>query len=77
MSDSPYLTVRQAAAYLGYASPTAEDSMRQMIHRKRVPIYRRGGRTILVKREDLDELMETGSCDRGQKRRARELAVED
>ena len=50
-SDSPYLNIHEAAAYLRYASVNA---LRMAISRKHVRPTARRGRTCLFTREDLD-----------------------
>ena len=70
---SPFLTMREVAVIFRYEGANAAAVARKHLHRKNMPVYRRAGRTLLVKQEDLDELINTGRCVRGTARRLREL----
>jgi hypothetical protein len=60
--DSPWFAMDEAAAYLKYRSDNAPIVVRTMLVRAGVPMYRRNGKALLVRRQDLDEWVETGDC---------------
>lgn len=53
---SGYLTIRQAADYLGYDGAARREAARKFIERHGVPKFWRG-RVWLVKAEDLDRVL--------------------
>ena len=55
---SPWMTLLSAAAYLDYATATtapakAADAVRKLAERHRIPMFRRG-RRLMIDRRDLD-----------------------
>lgn len=53
MVESPYLTLKEAAAYAG----VSEITLRRWISAGKVPAYRQGPRLIKIKRGDLERLI--------------------
>lgn len=51
---SKYISLKHGAAYLSIT----EQSLRRYVSAGRIPAYRLGSRTLRVKREDLDALLE-------------------
>lgn len=54
-SPRTYLSLREAAEYLGYES---ERTVRRLISSGQLPAYRIAGKTIRIRRLDLDNLVE-------------------
>lgn len=74
MPEQPtYLLMERVADRLSYSGKYRLQSALRALRRGRVPLYRRAGRRILVRSDDLEELIRTGDCRQGRARRAREL----
>lgn len=65
MTDSPYLTAPEAAAYLRYASVRALYKAVAELH---IPCRRRGGKTFLFRKDELDRWLAGESALRIQRR---------
>lgn len=57
--DKKFLTVNEAANYLGFCP----DYMYQLVFQKRVPYYKPSGRKVLFKVAELDKWVESGRID--------------
>jgi hypothetical protein len=59
--ESPYLTASEAALYLRYELPDGTPNLNAFYvarHRHQIRARRRGGRTLLFKRADLEAFLE-------------------
>lgn len=65
--DSPWFAMDEAAGYLKYRSIHANTVVRAQLRKAGVPLYRRNGKSWLVRRVDLDEWLLTGQCLEGQR----------
>jgi hypothetical protein len=73
MNPPTYLPIEAVAERLGLTGKYRMQSALRAVRRGRMPVYRRVGRRILVRSDDLEELIITGDCKSGRARRAREL----
>jgi hypothetical protein len=73
--DSPveFLRTDEVADLLRYTGKYKVRAIWGMLARIGVPVYRGGGR-LLIRRDDIDEVLLTGDCVKGRTRYARELS---
>jgi Helix-turn-helix domain len=70
VTESPWLTTNEAAEYLRYQGKHRVRSVYRFLERNGVPIFRRGTRSLLVARADLDRALGVGPGHRLTKRSA-------
>lgn len=55
--QSPWMTTTEAATYLRYSGKYALRSLYRFLERNGIPVRRRGARSILIARADLDRAL--------------------
>jgi hypothetical protein len=69
-----FLLMREVADELRFTGKYKVKATWQALARIGVPMYKQVGRRVLIRRDDLDEVLLTGDCVKGRTRYAMELA---